>query len=241
MCGIELVSAQHAFGRRGEKSAPSLGPAAVEALPAAAVMPSAVHDQIAAAARAAFKERNGGEPRFEPFAPTIPPRVLDDEEAMRAYIGPNWGAYQALWERDHLRPGLRASLGLGPMLFGATWLIYRKRFLLGLVFVAAEATTAYFAPLFAILIGLMLRVVVGRYGKSLVLKAGAGEIAREQSSGAATGLRLRRLRRAGGVTLWLPILLMLGEAWLALHQAQGLKAPDFEAAGILGAVQNALP
>lgn len=193
------------------------------------------------AARAAFRGSQKPEPSFEPAVPAGPQRPLDDEEAMRAFIGPNWRSYQRLWNRDRLNPRFRSSLGLGPMLLGATWLIFRKRYLLGFVFVAAEATTAYLAPLFTLIVSLMLRGIVGRYGKSLVLKAGAQAIERERRGDGATNLRLQRLREAGGVNLWLPVLLILGETWLAVNQMHRPHMPGLDPAGLLVNVRDALP
>ena len=165
---------------------------------------------------------------------------------MRAFIGPNWRAFERLWRRDRPRPRLRSSLGVGPVLFGAAWLVYRKRYLLGFGFVGAEMGTAFLAPIFALVISLILRVFVGRYGRSIVLKAGAAEVARVRSSGAPADAQLRQLRRAGGVTLWLPILMILGEAWLGLHRppvTEPYEAAlrDLDAAGLLANVRNALP
>jgi len=160
---------------------------------------------------------------------------------MRAFIGPNWSAFRRLWDRDRLDPRLRSSFGFGPTLFGATWLLYRKRYLLGFLSVAAESATAYWVPWFTFVAAAVVRGMIGRYGKSLVLKAGAAEIARELRGEDAANARLSRLRKAGGVNPWLPILLMLGEAWLAVHGIDGRHAAGLDPAELLGDVQRALP
>jgi hypothetical protein len=234
------VCAQVAFGRRGGNASP--GPQAdARKAPKTASAPSQIQEEIAAAARAAFQSGHAREARFEFEAPIVAARALDDEEAMRAFIGPQWRAYQALWERDRLEPRLRSSLGLGPMLFGATWLVYRKQYLLGFGCAAAEAATAFLSPFLTLALGLLLRSIIGRYGKSLVMKAGAAAIAREKTFSDAANERLRRLRIAGGVTLWLPILLILGETWLALYRTPSLDPARFDPADLLAKVQHALP
>jgi hypothetical protein len=202
---------------------------------------AAIYEEVAAAARTAFQGRRKGDTRFEPEVEPPAPRAFGDEEAMRAFIGPNWRAYRRLWNRDRLNPRLRSSFGLGPALLGATWLIYRKRYLPGFLLVAAEMATAYFAPWFTLVAALLARGFVGRFGKSLVMKAGAAAVERELRGAGATDSRLGRLRKAGGVNLWLPILLMLGEAWLAVHRLEGPHTLGLDPAGLLANVQRALP
>ena len=87
--------------------------------------------------------------RDEPLAPpAAAPRALTDEEAISAFIGPNWRAYRKLWLAMRGAPRLTSSSSLSAALFAGVWLVYRKQYVAGAGFITLQALLSlYIAPL----------------------------------------------------------------------------------------------
>jgi len=157
---------------------------------------SALYDEVRLAARAAFRARAADLSDAEPPSLGDVVRPLNDEEALRAFVGVNWGGYRALFLAMQSAPRLHMRGSLLITLFSGVWLLYRKQYVLGVGVLVAQALFAAFAGPFAPLAHLAVAAFVGAYGKSIVLKRGfalAAALPRETA--------LRQLRRAGGVNL----------------------------------------
>lgn len=194
---------QPVFGKRGARSAP----------PAAAVareQPSAAHLELAAAARAAFREREapaadtrGGSPGIADYG---------EDHDMRAYIGPNWGAYRPLWLKMKPAPGLRSGHSAAAALFTSLWLLYRKQYLLGASILAVQLATSWLALEWSSVFDIVLAGFFGRYGKSIVLLAGISKIEDIRAAGLPLDIAAIRIGGAGGGN---PIAAMVGTLLLA--------------------------
>ncbi len=233
----KTVISQVTFGRRsvGIVSENSASPDAAATVAAQ----SATYDEVARVARSAFQSP------IAPFdLPSAEPVALDDEEAMRAFVGQNWSAYRRLWLRMRDKPGLSPSYGFSPALFGGVWLIFRKQYALGVGALAIVAAFAHFAPVYATIVALIERVGISYFGKSLVLMSGFEALARVGEREATPSGRLYRLSREGGVAWLLAALAVSCEAGLAfssLANGEGLTGPALDSAALLARVRDALP
>ncbi len=185
------------------------------------------------AARAAFLRGDSGlESDAEP-APAGPSASRDEEADMRRYIGANWPGYRDLWLAMKDAPALAPSRCVAAAAFSSLWLLYRKRYGLGLMVMALQFGGAYAAPDFGALIDLAIALIFGRYGKAIVVRDGLAVIAGIRGEhGAADDARIR-IARAGGTNVIAPIAGALLACWL-LFAASG------EAAGDGGALLGAL-
>jgi hypothetical protein len=235
------VKAQVDFGRRGGSS--SIGRSSNRrVVSTVSFEPSGAYTEIARAARTAFQAPISALEAVEVEAPVH--LAIDDEEAMRAFIGPNWNAYRRLWRRMRKAPGFTPAFGLGPALFGGLWLIFRKRLITGFSVLAIEVTLAAYAPLLASVAALIFRFGIAYYGKSMVLMAGAEAMARVAAEEPSPSAGLYRLSKEGGVawlTATLTFLALVATAGFELHQNPELTERAFDAAAMLANVRNALP
>jgi hypothetical protein len=209
------VKPQVVFGRREAFARPDRASISSEAANGS-LEPSGSYAEIAEAARVAFRTPLSALDLPEAEAPAKP---IDDDEGMRAFVGPNWQAYRGLWRAMREAPGLRASYGVAPAMLGGVWLVFRKRYLLGFGALGIEGGLVALAPLWAPFAALLLRFLISRYGKSIVLTAGAAAIAGIAPQESSQSAALYRLSREGGVS-WL----MASVAWFAAAAAFGIVA-----------------
>ena len=181
--------------------------------------PTAAYLELAAAARATFRER--GAPDLE--SPGFRPAAADfaEDADMAAYIGSNWRAYRPLWLTMKPAPGLRPGHSLAAALFTGVWLLYRKQYLLGGAILAAQTAMTWFDLGWSPVFDLVLAAFFGRYGKSIVLLRGISTIERVRADGPAPDIAAIRIGGAGGGN---PIAAMLGALLLA-GGAFGVIAP----------------
>ena len=235
------MKAQVDFGRRGGSS--SIGkPRKARDVSTVSAEPSGAYAEIAQVARTAFHAPISAIDAIEAEEAVV--FEIDDEEAMRAYVGPNWGAYQRLWRRMREAPGFTPAFGLGPALLGGLWLIFRKRHVTGFSVLAIEATLSAYAPLYAPFAALISRALIAYFGKSMVLIAGADAIARVVTEEPSPSARLHRLSKEGGVSWLMAALTLLGLAAVGgfvVHQNPELVGQAIDAATMLAKVRAALP
>ena len=192
------------FGRRGLGAEPRA--ASPTPRPRDPAETSAAYNELLLVARAKFR-RKDAEPADEPQPqPAAEPRALTDEEAIGAFIGPNWRAYRKLWLAMRGAPRLTSSSSLSAALFAGVWLVYRKQYVAGAGFIALQALLGvYVAPLTPVA-QLAIAAFLGRYGKSMVLIDGLAKVEEACKLSAApqaalmyyhhAGLFLRHQRRA---------------------------------------------
>jgi hypothetical protein len=169
------------------------------------------------AARSAFlKGDSAWEADSEAAAGSAP---VDDEADMMRYIGPNWPRYRDLWLMK--RGAFAPSRSYAAAAFTSLWLLYRKRYALGLLVMAMQIGCAYAAPRFAIVADLAWATFLGRYGKSIVVRDGFAAIARIRSEAGPDGDARARISGAGGTSLIAPIAGALLLGWLTFAASAG--------------------
>ena len=217
---------QPVFGKRGARPAP---PGAV-----VAPEPSQAYLELAAAARAAFREPG---PRDEDAHGLESASVESGEDSdMRAYIGSSWGAYRPLWLKMKTGPGLRSSRSMAAALFTSLWLLYRKQYRLGAAILAAQMAMAWTAMEWSPVFDIVVAAFFGRYGKSIVLLRGISTIQRIRAAGLTPEIAAIRIGGAGGGNLFAAVLgaLLLGGAyWVLLSRESGPANDEFEALRVL--------
>jgi hypothetical protein len=235
------VKAQVDFGRRGGSTTGGKF-SKVRDVSTVSAEPSGAYAEIARVARSAFHAPLSPLDAIEAAEPIV--LEIDDEEAMRAYVGPNWGAYKRLWRRMREAPGFFPAFGLGPALFGGVWLIFRKLYVIGFSVVAIETTLAAYAVFYAPFAALIFRVLIGRYGKALVLIEGANAMARVVTEEPEPSARLYRLSKEGGVawmTATLTLLALVATAGFEFRENSEFVGRALDAAAMLTRVRAALP
>jgi hypothetical protein len=219
MPGQEVV-----FGKRG---GPAKNP------PPGREAPSQAFLAASEAARAAFLRGDWDrEPDAEP-GPAARPAARDDEADMRRFVGANWPGYRDVWLAMKDAAGLAPSRSLAAAAFTGLWLLYRKRYALGLMVMALQFGVTIVMPGFGALIDLALALAFGRYGKAIVVRDGLAAIAAIRGEGGAADEASLRIARAGGTSLLAPIAGALVALWLVF-------AASGEAAGDAGALLGAL-
>jgi hypothetical protein len=134
------------------------------------------------------------------------PAYIDDEADMRRYIGPNWPKYRNLWLVMKDVPTLVPSRCYAAAAFSSLWLLYRKRYALAFGVMALQLVVTFALPDFGGLIDLAVALILGRYGKSIVVRDGLVAIARiRAATGAADDDSYSRIVRAGGTNIVAPI------------------------------------
>jgi hypothetical protein len=134
------------------------------------------------------------------------PAYIDDEADMRRYIGPNWPKYRNLWLVMKDQPTLLPSRCYTAAAFSSLWLLYRKRYALAFGVGALQLVVSFALPDFGGLIDLAVALILGRYGKSIVVRDGLVAIARIRgATGAADYDIYSRIVRAGGTNIAAPI------------------------------------
>lgn len=221
MSGQEVV-----FGKRGApaKRPPPQREARSEAFLAASE-----------AARAAFLRRDLDRDRDGEPAPAARSAARDEEADMRRFIGANWAGYRDVWLAMKDAAGLAPSRSFAAAAFTGLWLLYRKRYALGLMVMALQFGVTIAVPEFGALIDLALAVAFGRYGKAIVMRGGLAAIAAARGEGGAADEASLRIARAGGTSLVAPIAGGLVAGWL-IFTASGEAAGD--AGALLGALLN---
>lgn len=233
---------QVAFGHRDRyrQSAP-LRPSSAKAK--VSPEPSGAYAEIANAARSAFRAPADDLDKSLEGAPpqATVNEVVDEEEAMRAFIGPNWRAYRGQWKQGD-EGHFGASFGYGPALLGGVWLVYRKLYILGFAAIAVEASLSCCAPLFAPFVAILLRAALATYGKGMLLKAGQAAIERAAQRSMTTGERLRELSKQGGVALGMATFAVLVESAIGASAWVYAAAPaGLDSVTLLSKVRDALP
>jgi hypothetical protein len=130
---------------------------------------------------------------------------LDDEADMRRYIGPNWPKYRDVWLAMKGEPSLVPSRSLAAAIFTSLWLLYRKRYMLALAVMALQVVAAFGLLDLGGLIDLAIAVILGRYGKSIVVRDGVAAIATIRSVTGAEDDVYLQIVRAGGTNIIAPI------------------------------------
>ena len=106
---------------------------------------------------------------------------------------------------DEGRGGLAPSRSFAAAAFTGLWLLYRKRYALGLMVMALQFGVTIAMPEFGALIDLALALAFGRYGKAIVVRDGLAAIAAARGEGGAADDASLRIARAGGTSLIAPI------------------------------------
>jgi hypothetical protein len=131
---------------------------------------------------------------------------FDDEADMRRYIGPNWPKYRDLWLAMKGAPAYVPSRCYAAAVLTSLWLLYRKRYALAFGVMALQLIVTFTLLDFGGLIDLAIALVLGRYGKSIVVRDGLAAIARIRgATGAADDDGYSRIVRAGGTNIVAPI------------------------------------
>jgi hypothetical protein len=180
------------FGKRGVRPT-TREPAAARPPPPE---PSAAYLEIAAAARKALGEREPSEALAE-ASPVTP--VARDDDDMRAYVGPNWRAYRALWGKMKDAPEVTVRRSFFAAVFSSLWLLYRKQYALGAAILAAQAAMMQADSAWSSIFDLVVATLLGQFGMSIVLLRGARRIARVRESGVTPGIAAILVGGAGGV------------------------------------------
>jgi hypothetical protein len=186
------------FGKRGAPAG--------RAPPPRREVPSETFLAASEAARAAFVRGDSGSGPEAAPTPAGPAAALDEEADMRRFIGANWAGYRHLYFAMKDAPGLAPSPSLAAAAFSSLWLLYRKRYALGLMVLALQFGGGYAAPDWGALIDLAAAFVFGRYGKAMVVRAGLAAVARIRGERDAPEEARQRIARAGGTTIVAPIL-----------------------------------
>lgn len=201
------------FGKRGAR-----GP---RPAPAAPPRESQAYLEMAAAARAAFRESA----RDDVDAPSAARPETGEDADIRAFVGPNWRFYQPLWAKMKGAPGLRAGRCWSAAAFAGVWLLYRKQYRLGAFILALQVASTYAALEWSPLFDLALAAFLGRYGKSIVLTSGVSRIEKIRAQGLSPEITTIRIAGAGGINSVAPLLgaiLLAGALFLAARgQAEG--------------------
>ena len=177
------------FGRRGVGAEPRAAPQ-----PRArekSTEPSAAYNELLACRAREISRQRMRSPvtALRPGPPPSRARLTDDE-AISAFIGPNWRAYRKLWLAMRGAPRLTSSPSLSAALFAGVWLVYRKQYVAGAGFITLQALlSVYVAPLTPVA-QLLIAAFLGRYGKSIVLIDGLAKLEEVRKS----SLRRRRRR-----------------------------------------------
>ncbi|MGO9740322.1 MAG: hypothetical protein ACLPN5_02175 [Roseiarcus sp.] len=227
------MSVSASFGRGGAQSELSAPSAPIRGR-------AETFDEIAEAARAAFRRRHDPDlADDDEFGGAQ--RVCAEDDALRAFVGANWGAYAGLWRDMRATAGFCARFSWVAALAPGVWLLYRKQWLYGAIVLALQAFAAQSRFVLAPAVEVVLATYVGFYGRALVLSAGRRLWeAERRNPGSPAGLR-RTMERAGGVSVAGGMLGLVALSALTIQQtletAQAVLAP----AAILGAVVHALP
>jgi hypothetical protein len=224
------------FGRRGIGGKPHGAPRTPR--PAEE---SAAYNELLLVAREKFRG-DDAQSRDRPQAlAAAEPHTLTDDEAISAYIGPNWRAYRKLWLAMRGAPRLTASPSLSAALFAGMWLVYRKQYVAGAGFITLQALlSVYVAPLTPVA-QLLAAAFLGRYGKSMVLMDGVSKLETVRKASLPPGAALKDLSRAGGVNPLAAALALVALVALTASRAASIVEAVQAPAALLGGVLNALP
>ena len=217
---------QPLFGKRVARRSPP--PAVSRSEPTTAYL------ELAAAARATFRER--GAPDLE--SPGFRPAAADfaEDADMAAYIGSNWRAYRPLWLKMKTAPGMRPGRSISAALFTSLWLLYRKQYPLGAAILAAQIAMTWTALDWSPVFDIVVAVFFGRYGKSIVLLKGISTVEGIRAAGLEPEIALIRIGGAGGgnfVAAILGALLLTGAYWVLPSRETGPTIDAFEGLRVL--------
>ena len=228
------------FGRRGIGAATRATPRTPRPAQESAE-PSAAYDELLLVARAKFRGDDAQSRDGPQAGAAAEPRALTDDEAISAFVGPNWRAYRKLWLAMRGAPRLTSSPSLSAALFAGVWLVYRKQYAAGVGFIALQALLGvYVAPLTPVA-QLLVAAFLGRYGKSIVLIDGVAKLETVRKMSLPPGAALENLSRAGGVSPLAATLALVALAALMASSAASIFEAVQAPAALLGGVLNALP
>jgi hypothetical protein len=127
------------------------------------------------------------------------PRADQRDEDMRAFIGPSWRSYRALWARMKDAPRLTSRRSFAAGSLSSLWLLYRKQYRIGAAVLLAQAVMLHTEVVWSSLFDIAVAVFFGRYGMSMVLASGAKKIALARAGATSGELVSIRVGAAGGV------------------------------------------
>lgn len=129
-------------------------------------------------------------------------RIGAEEREMRRYIGDIWPSYRDLWLRMQKASEPTTEFSLAAFCFSAAWLLYRKLYVLAVTIIGAGLAIGFVAPKLALIFNLTSCVIIGLYGKSLVVQRATLTIADAHSRGLSPGETALRIEKAGGTNLF---------------------------------------
>lgn len=197
------------FGRRGRTEQ-------ISAAPRAAAAPAAPAITMASLLAAGDNDA----PDALRAVAALDSRVaLVGEAEMMLAIGPRWPAYRLTWIAMRDAPGLRPDFSFAAFFGQGLWLLYRKNYAAFFAFGAVSLAASYAMPgqrgggvaglAGELLIMVALALLLGLFGKSLVVMRAMRIVARVKAQNLSPGETAGLIARRGGVSLVAPIVATL--------------------------------
>lgn len=132
-----------------------------------------------------------------------------DDLEMSLFIGPNWGRYRDLWRAMKGNGALKSSFSIEAFSFSWLWLLYRRLNGAAAAVLGCELAVTFFSPAYFPLVQFALCLLVGLWGKALVIQRGMETIAVIARSGLSSSAARIRVERLGGTRLLPPLVVSL--------------------------------
>jgi len=155
-----------------------------------------------------------------------PPGPADEEDDLRAAIGPNADAFLAYLARVRATGGSGIGWCWPPFFLGAIWFFYRKLYRIGVLYIASVVTATVFLPPPLPDIALLpIWLVSTVFAKKVYIDSAFGRIAQADAKGLTGEARRAWLAQNGGTSPGAAIGLVVVILLLSFAAGQYVEGP----------------